>query len=65
MKVHQRMEVQLHAFLTLALQRGEWTASQPWPLYTPGERATRTQMTGDWVGLRDGVNVFCSSIHGQ
>jgi len=38
MKICGRVEVQLHAFLTLALDDGEWPASRP-DRFTPGKRA--------------------------
>jgi len=46
------MEVQLHAFLTSALDSGEWSASRagyftPAPVRSPG-----THWIGGWVGLR-------------
>jgi hypothetical protein len=48
------VEVQLHAFLTSALD-GEWSASRP-GRFTPTERALGTQWTGGWVGTRDVLN---------
>jgi len=42
------MEVQFHAFLTLALDKGEWSASSP-SRFTPRERAPGTHWIGGWV----------------
>jgi hypothetical protein len=50
------METQLHAFLTSALDGGEWSATQP-VRFTPGERAPPgTHWTGGWVGPRAGLD---------
>jgi hypothetical protein len=38
------------SFLTLALDRGEWSASGP-GLLTPGEGAPCTHCIGGWVGI--------------
>jgi hypothetical protein len=40
--------------LTLALTRGEWSASRPGP-FIQGERAPGTHWIGGWVGLRAGL----------
>jgi hypothetical protein len=45
MKTHEVVEVQVHTFLTLALDGDEWSPSRP-SLYTPGEEALSTY----WVG---------------
>jgi hypothetical protein len=45
------VEVQLHAFLTSALDGGEWSTSRP-DRFTPGERAPGTHWIGGWVGSR-------------
>jgi hypothetical protein len=37
--------------LTLALDRGEWSASHPGS-FTPRERAPGTHWIGDWIGPR-------------
>jgi len=44
------MGVQLHAFLTSALNGGEWSLSHPGRL-TPVVRARGTDWIGGWVGL--------------
>jgi hypothetical protein len=51
LSLYWRMEVQRHAFLTLALEGGEWSASRPCR-FAPGERAHGTHWTGGWVGPR-------------
>jgi hypothetical protein len=45
------MDVYLHAFLTSALDGGEWSASRP-GRFTLRERAAGTDWIGDWVGSR-------------
>jgi hypothetical protein len=42
------MEVQLHAFLTSALNGGEWSTSHP-GRFTPGEIVSCNHCTGGWV----------------
>jgi hypothetical protein len=48
MKTHWGVEVQLHAFLTSALDGGEWSASRP-GCFTPKERSPGTHWIGGWV----------------
>jgi hypothetical protein len=48
MKTYWGMEVKLHAFLTSALDGGEWSASRP-ASYTPRERVPGTHWIGGWV----------------
>jgi len=43
------VEVELHAFLTLVLDGGKWSASCPGH-FTPEERAPGTHWIGGWVG---------------
>jgi hypothetical protein len=43
--------VQLHTFLTSALDGSEWSASRP-GRFTPRERAPGIHWIGDWVGTR-------------
>jgi hypothetical protein len=43
--------VQLHVFLTSALDGGEWSASRP-GRFTPREGAPVTHWIGGWVGPR-------------
>jgi hypothetical protein len=45
------VEIQLHAFLTSALDGGEWSASRP-GRFTPRERAPGTHWIGGRVGSR-------------
>jgi hypothetical protein len=45
MKPYWGVEVELHAFLTLALYGGEWSASRP-GLFTPRERSPSTHCIG-------------------
>jgi len=47
--------VHLHAFLTPALDGGEWSASRL-GCFTPRERAPGTNCMGDWVGPGAGMN---------
>jgi hypothetical protein len=51
MKTYWRSELQLHAFLTSALDGGEWSASRP-GRFTPTERATVTHWIRGWVSTR-------------
>jgi len=51
MKVYWGMEVYLHAFLTLALDGGEWSASCS-SFYTPILRVPSTHWIWGWVGPR-------------
>jgi len=54
------VEVQFDAFLTSALDGGEWLTSRP-GRFTPRERAFGTHWIGGWVGPRavlDGEEVY-------
>jgi hypothetical protein len=51
MKTYWGVEIYLHAFLTSALDGGEWSASRP-GRFTSRERAPGTHWIGGWVGLR-------------
>jgi hypothetical protein len=55
MKVYWGVKVQLHAFLTSALDGGEWSASHH-GRFTPRERAPGTHWIGGWVGPRAGLD---------
>jgi hypothetical protein len=55
MKVYWGAEVSLHAFLTLALDGGEWSASRP-GRFTRRERAPGTHWIGGLVGPRAGLD---------
>jgi len=47
--------VQLHAFVTLPLDGGEWSDLSPRPLYLQ-EKKTGIHLTGSWMGLRVGLD---------
>jgi hypothetical protein len=47
--------MQLHAFLTSAVDGSEWPASLPGRL-TPGERSSGTRYIEGWVGSRVGFD---------
>jgi len=49
MKTYRGVEVQLHAFLTSALDGGEWSVSRP-GRFTPRKRAPGAHWIGGWVG---------------
>jgi len=57
MKMYGRVEVQHHAFLTLALDRSEYSASHP-DHFIPKERAPGTYQREGWVGLRAGLDMM-------
>jgi hypothetical protein len=48
MKMYWGLEVQFHAFLTSALDGGEWSASRP-GRFTLRERAPGTHWTRGWM----------------
>jgi hypothetical protein len=49
MKTHRGTEVQLHEYLTSALDGGEWSASHS-GRFTPGEKATvPTEQEAGWA----------------
>jgi hypothetical protein len=54
MNVYVRGDAYFHAFLTLALAVGEWSASRP-GRFTHGERHSGTHWIGGWV--RDGLDM--------
>jgi hypothetical protein len=47
MKVYGGMKVQIHSFLSMALDGGEWVVSGP-GCFTPGKGALRTHWIGGW-----------------
>jgi hypothetical protein len=51
MKTYWGVKVELHAFLTSAIDKGKWSASRPGRL-TLRERADGTHWIGGWVGPR-------------
>jgi hypothetical protein len=51
MKTYWGVEVYFQAFLTSALDGGEWSASRP-GRFTPRERTARIHWIGGWVGPR-------------
>jgi len=55
LKAYCGVEVQLHAFLTSAQDRGEWSAIRP-DRFTSGERAPGACWIGGWVGPRAGLD---------
>jgi hypothetical protein len=55
MKMYGGAEIQLHAFLTSALDGSEWSASRI-GRFTPGKEAPGTQWLGGWVGPRAGLD---------
>jgi len=56
MKIYGEVEVQLHGFLTSALEGGEQSASHPCH-FTPRERASSTQWISGCVGHRASLDV--------
>jgi hypothetical protein len=55
MKAYVEVEVQVHIFLTSALDEGEWSASRPVRLITD-ERAPGTHWIGGCVDPRAGLD---------
>jgi hypothetical protein len=51
MKTYCGMEVEFHAFLTLAVDVGEWLASQS-AVFTTGEKVPDTHWVGRWMVSR-------------
>jgi hypothetical protein len=51
MKTYGGVDVEIHIFLTSALNGGEWSATSP-GRFTPGEIASSTHWIGGWVGPR-------------
>jgi hypothetical protein len=61
MKTSSGVEIQLHAFLTSALDGGEWSAS-PTGCFTPRETAPGTHWIGGWVGRIAAVDAVAKRI---
>jgi hypothetical protein len=57
MRTDRGVEVQLHSFLTSALDGGEWLVSRPGRI-TPEKGIPGTHWIGGWVGPRAGLD-FC------
>jgi hypothetical protein len=55
MKAYWGVNIQIHIFLTSALDGGEWSASRPFR-FTPGKRAPGTHWIGGWVGPTAGLD---------
>jgi hypothetical protein len=55
MKAYERVDVEIHVFLTSVVVGGEWSASLP-GRFTPGERVPGTHWIGGWVGPRAGLD---------
>jgi hypothetical protein len=55
MKAYERVDVQIHVFMTSALSGGEYSASRP-GRFIPGERAPSTHWIGGWVNPRAGLD---------
>jgi hypothetical protein len=55
MKAYGGVDLYLHAFLTSAVDGGEWSASRP-GCFTPRERAPGTHWIGGWVGSSAGLD---------
>jgi hypothetical protein len=54
-KVYEGVVVQLHAFLTSAVDGDEWSASRP-GRFTLGERTSGTHFIGGWASPRAGLD---------
>jgi hypothetical protein len=50
------VEVELHEFLTLALDGGEWPVLHPGH-FTPGVKTPITHWIGGWVGPKAGLHM--------
>jgi hypothetical protein len=51
MKTHGEVKIQIHVFLTSAVERDERSASRPCR-FKPSERARGPHWIGSWVGPR-------------
>jgi hypothetical protein len=57
MKTFEGVKLQLHVFLTSALDGGKWSVPPP-GYFTSGERACGMHWIGDWRGLRAGLDAM-------
>jgi hypothetical protein len=55
------VEIYFHAFLTSALDGGEWSTLHT-SYFAPGERAPDTHWIGDWVGPRATLDMVMKRI---
>jgi hypothetical protein len=55
MMENEEVKVQVHSFLTLTLDGGEWSVSCP-NHFTPGESAPSAHLVGGWVGHTASLN---------
>jgi hypothetical protein len=55
MKTYEGVEVYLHAFFTLTVDGGNFSALRP-GRFTFGERVPGAHLIGSWVGLRAGLD---------
>jgi hypothetical protein len=57
MKTYGGVDVQLNAFITSAVNGGEWSVSRP-GILTAGERAPYSICIGGWVGPGAGLDAL-------
>jgi hypothetical protein len=64
MKTYEGVEVQLHTFLTLTLDGGEWLALRP-SHFNPGEEAPGTHRIRGLVDPRPHLDAVCHVREGN